>query len=326
MRIVTCSRDTILSPVSQFIFKIIKELRTTLRGTVSNTFKFVKEISEMPLQTNEQLASLDICDLYTNISVNKAVDITIDELIKSNKLDNISLTKTDIKNLLLLSLKNSYFQFNNKFYRQKNGLPMGNTLSPIIADIYMNYYSNEHLQQINVTSKIWRYVDDILIITTMNEQQLKNYVNDLNNIKGTIRFTYEFENNNQINFLDTTLTKQIINDKLQIKVRWFRKDSAADRLLNYHSSHSKSIKENIVKNMTKIIIQTTKDANEQQEDLNKLKHMLINSSYPNKEIERLMKEACQTSTANYTSATNKNDLKFSISLPYVPGIEYLNEN
>ena len=107
----------------------------------------------MPLQANEQLASLDICDLYTNIPVKKAVDITINELIKSNKLDNINLTKTDVRNLLLLSLKNSYFQFNNKFYKQKNGLPMGNTLSPIIADIYMNYYSNEHLQQINVASK-----------------------------------------------------------------------------------------------------------------------------------------------------------------------------
>ena len=66
------------------------------------------------------------------------------ELIKSNKLDNINLTKTDVKNLLLLTLKSSYFQFNNKFYKQKNGLPMDNTLSPIIADIYMNYYSNKH--------------------------------------------------------------------------------------------------------------------------------------------------------------------------------------
>ncbi|CAF5221536.1 unnamed protein product, partial [Rotaria magnacalcarata] len=32
MIIVTCSRDTITSPISQFIFRIIKELRTTLSG------------------------------------------------------------------------------------------------------------------------------------------------------------------------------------------------------------------------------------------------------------------------------------------------------
>jgi hypothetical protein len=323
MRIVTCSRDTILSPISQFIFKIIKELRTTLQGTISNTFKFVDEISGMPLQTNENLASLDIGDLYTNIPVNKAVNITINELIKSKKLDNIKLTKTDVKNLLLLSLKNSYFQFNNKFYKQKSGLPMGNTLSPIIADIYMNYYTKKHLQEINTPSKIWRYVDDILIITTMNEQQLNKYVNNLNKIKGTIKFTYEFENNNKINFLDTTLTKQTINNELQIKIRWFRKDSAADRLLNYHSSHGKSIKENIVKNMTRRIIQTTRDANEQQEDINKLKNVLINSNYPVKEIETLMKEACQTSNMNHSPKTNNNEFKFSISLPYVPGIEVL---
>ena len=66
----------------------------------------------------------------------------------------------------------------------------------------------------------------------MNEQQLKNYVNDLNNIKGTIRFTSEYENYDKINFLDTTLTKQTINDEQEIKVRWFRKDTATDRLLS----------------------------------------------------------------------------------------------
>jgi hypothetical protein len=75
--------------------------------------------------------------------------------------------------------------------------------------------------------------------------------------------------------------------------------------------------------MTKRIIQTTKDANEQQEDLIKLKNMLINSNYPIKEIEKLMKEACQTSNENDSPKTNNNEFKFSISLPYVPGIEVL---
>ncbi|CAF5064803.1 unnamed protein product, partial [Rotaria sp. Silwood1] len=74
--------------------------------------------------------------------------------------------------------------------------------------------------------------------------------------------------------------------------------------------------------MTKRILQTTKDAKEQKEDLNTLRNILINSNYPIKEIERLMKEACKTSEVTNYSIKN-NEFKYSISLPYVPGIEVL---
>ena len=77
MRIVTCSRDTITSPISQFIFKIIKELRTTLTGVVCNTSNFIKSIADIKLNQDEHLASLDIQDLYNNIPINKAIDITL---------------------------------------------------------------------------------------------------------------------------------------------------------------------------------------------------------------------------------------------------------
>ena len=79
---------------------------------------------------------------------------------------------------------------------------MGNTLSPILADIHMDEYQKQHLQEVNVINKIWRYVDDILIITKMNKEQLDEYVKILKEIRGTIKFTSEFEENNQLNFLD----------------------------------------------------------------------------------------------------------------------------
>ncbi|CAF3946895.1 unnamed protein product [Rotaria sp. Silwood1] len=329
MRIVTCSRNTITSPISQFVYKFIKELRATLNGVISNTFNFVQGISNLDIDQNERLASLDIQDLYTNIPVTKAIDITIERLVESKILDKLLLTKTDIKDLLQLSLKNNYFQVNGKYYKQKKGLPMGNTLSPILADIYMDYYLNEHLQHINISNKIWRYVDDILIITKMNKEELEDYVNNLNKIRGSIRFTSKYEENNQINFLDTTLTRINKDNQMKIKIRWFRKITASDRLLNYESCHGKSIKTNIIKNMTTRILQTTKEAKEQKEDLLKLKTMLLNSNYPPSEIEKLIKQACQESNANSTNHNTKNkdkkteNLEYSLSLPYVPGLEVL---
>ncbi|CAF1924029.1 unnamed protein product [Rotaria magnacalcarata] len=140
MRIVTCSRDTITSPICQFIFRIIKELSATLSGVVCNTSNFIKIITDVKLNQDEHSANLDIQDLYTNIPVSKVINITLKRFDESKKLDNSPFTKTDIKELLILALKNSYFQFNGKFYKQKTGLPMCNTLSPTLPDIYMNEY------------------------------------------------------------------------------------------------------------------------------------------------------------------------------------------
>ncbi|CAF2132640.1 unnamed protein product [Rotaria magnacalcarata] len=168
----------------------------------------------------------------------------------------------------------------------------------------------------------------------MNKTQLDKYVYDLNKIRGTIKFTSEFERNDQINYLDTMLTKTIINNETILKIRWFRKDIAADRLLNYESSHGKSIKSNIVKNMTTRILETTQDNIDQQEDLNKLRNMLLKSNYPLKEIEKLIKQTCQEFKSNKNKSNDKNDdtvgqikdknndeFICSLTLPYVPGME-----
>ena len=108
---------------------------------------------------------------------------------------------------------------------------MGNTLSPILADIYMDEYQKQYLTKINIPDKFYRYVDDILIITKMNQQELDNYISELNKVHKTIKFTHEYEQNNQLNYLDTTLTKINSNNTAKLKIRWHRKDTATDRLL-----------------------------------------------------------------------------------------------
>ncbi len=124
------------------------------------------------------------------------------------------------------------------------------------------------MSEINLPFKLWRYVDDIILITKMEEHEIKTYVQQLNSIKSKIRFTHEYEKFGKINFLDTTLSR---NDNENIGIRWFRKETASDRLLNYHSCHHKTIKQNIISNMTSKIIQTTKNPVEQKEDLDKLR-------------------------------------------------------
>jgi predicted GIY-YIG superfamily endonuclease len=338
MRIITNTKNTILSPISTFAFSFIKQLRETIKYTICNTSKFVEEISKIKIDNDDNFISLDVQDLFTNIPVTRAVDIAINKIGQSEKFCTSNLTITDLKQILLLSLNNSYCQFNGRFYRQKQGLPMGNTLSPILADLYMNDYIEKNMENMEQPLRLWRYVDDILMITKKNEDEIKLIVERLNKIRSKIRFTHEYETNGSINFLDTTLSK---TNNGNISIRWYRKDTAADRLLNYNSHHHKSIKINIIKNMTAKIIETSKDTLNQQEDLNKLRALLIKSNYPNHIIEKYIRESVRSTTNiinnnkqndnnnnnnnknNNNSNNNNNKMKYQITLPFVNGIEIL---
>jgi hypothetical protein len=63
-------------------------------------------------------------------------------------------------------------------------------------------------------------------------------------VYGRARSTWE---NVPCPFLGTLITRINKENQMKIKIRWFRKETASDRLLNYESCHAKSIKPNIVK-------------------------------------------------------------------------------
>ena len=132
MSIITCSRNTITSPLSKFIFSYIKQLRATIKNPITNTSNFINDITEKQIHKDEKFISLDIEDLFTNIPVSKEIEIVI-KIGCSEKFSESALTETNLRQMLEISLNNSYIQFNKKFYRQKQGLPMGNTLSSLLA-------------------------------------------------------------------------------------------------------------------------------------------------------------------------------------------------
>ena len=53
----------------------------------------------------------------------------------------------------------------------------------------------------------YRYVDDILACFIGTDRQLQTFLNFINNLHSNIEFTLETEQNNSINFLDLTITK-----------------------------------------------------------------------------------------------------------------------
>ena len=80
---------------------------------------------------------------------------------------------------------------------------------------------------------LWfRYVDDILMIWTHGEEKLDAFINHLNSIYPTIKFTSE-RSTTLVSFLDVNI--QLENNKIQIDL--FCKPTDKHRYLLHSSSH-----------------------------------------------------------------------------------------
>ena len=82
------------------------------------------------------MASLDVDSLFTNIPLDETIDICVDNLYNDNE-NPPNIPKHDFCNLVNIATKESFFMFNNKYYKQVDGVAMGSSLGPVLANIFM---------------------------------------------------------------------------------------------------------------------------------------------------------------------------------------------
>ena len=114
---------------------------------------------------------------------------------------------------------------------------MGSPVSPIVANLCMEEIEELAFNQTDTPPKKWfRFVDDVFSI--IKKHAITNFHNLLNSIDPHINFTIEQEQNGQLSFLDTMVTRN--NGSLNVNV--YRKPTHTDRYLDYNSHHDKQHK------------------------------------------------------------------------------------
>jgi hypothetical protein len=69
-----------------------------------------------------------------------------------------------IIDLLEVCLRTTYFQMDDKFFQQKDGMAMGNSESPIISNIHMEHFEKLALDLAQHKPPPWlHYVDDTFV-------------------------------------------------------------------------------------------------------------------------------------------------------------------
>ena len=121
----------ILSATGTPTHKLEKNLLTILtlltqnEHIITDSFHFAEEICKQ--DHNFYVASLDVASLFTNIPLDETLDICIHSLYKDDEITP-KIPKDIFRNLLTVATKESFFMFNNKFYKQIDSVAMGSLL------------------------------------------------------------------------------------------------------------------------------------------------------------------------------------------------------
>jgi hypothetical protein len=186
--------------------KILQKFANSSPHSVSNSDSIINHLKSQPMEIlnfHSFPISLDIVDMYTSIPAEDAVNVLYNRMIACN-FRYFGLLPGDIRDLLRLLLNNNYFRYENLFYKQMFGLPMGSKLSGLLADIFIDSLEVTILGSLP-TPLYYRYVDDCLVIVQSKDTAME-ILQTFNSLHRNIKYEIEFPNNDgSLSLLDFTL-------------------------------------------------------------------------------------------------------------------------
>ena len=283
----------IISSIGSASYKLSKwlvRILTPLVGnishtTVKNNVDLVEKLNDVNVNFDFKLVSFDVTSLFTRVPVHDLLSFL------SEELDNFDLPFPSdmIIELIKLCIIDSKFVFQEKFYIQKFGMAMGNPLSPVLSNLYMEYYEKRLLPSILPNGVTWnRYVDDIVCVWPVSED-VEVFLYKLNGLVLSIKFTFEEEKDGILPFLDVSIHR--IGKKFKFSV--YRKPTNVCSYIHYYSSHSDQVKASTFSSM---FLRALRICSPEflEPKIDKIYNIAFDLKYPHSVIDKAFKMARKT--------------------------------
>jgi hypothetical protein len=287
--------------LSKYLAQSLQQFVGQSPSCVKNSDHFIDILKRTVIGQDDLLVSFDVVSLFTNVPVRESVEI-ISELTGLPK---------GFPKLIEFCLRNSYFLYNGTYYGQVEGAAMGSPLSPVIANLFMEWFEKKALDTCAKKPTLWlRYVDDTFVIWPHGKEELQKFLQHLNSLHQAIQFTIEIENNNQLPFLDV-LVKKKKDGTFGHSV--YRKPTHTDRYLDNASHHHPIQKTSMLKTLFYRAYRISDD-----ESLAKEKCYLTRALKQNGYRERALRRASKLVEANNDRRKNDGESVWA-TIPYVAG-------
>ena len=298
--------------LAKFLVPILAPF-TTNQYTVDNSQSFSSQITDFKNADEFYMVSFDVDSLFTNIPLKETIDICLNLLFENNT-HVIGLTRSHFKTLLELSVLNSFFMFNNAFYKQIEGLGMGLPLGPTFANIFMCFYEKRWLSDCPYDFRpvfYRRYVDDTFILFR-HSSHASLFLDYLNSKHPNINFIMGKEKENKLSFLDTTVSRS--NNIFCTSV--YRKSTFTGLGISFFSHCTFRFKINSIKTLLHRAFNVCSSYTALHAEFSFLKIFFRNNGFPQFLIESSIKKFLSSKFENSQSVITVPKRNLFISFPY----------
>ena len=186
--------------ISAFLDYQLKPVAMQVKSYIKDTNDFLKKLRDLPdLPEDSIICTIDVVGLYPSIPNEEGLSFLRNTL---DKRSNKNVTTDTLIELAELVLQNNYFEFNERYLKQIRGTAIGTKFAPPYAIIYMAALEEDFLETLIKKPWLWwRYIDDIFMIWQHGEDELKTFLEKLNNFHPSIKFTCEYSRE-KVNYLD----------------------------------------------------------------------------------------------------------------------------
>jgi len=225
---------------------------------------------------------LKICHLLPNDNVSMSVGHLDHILIVYSSMEHVTWTTT-------------YFSFRGIIYQQMFGAAMGSPVSPLLANLFMEWLEKQAVATapVECKPKFWnQYVDDVLEL--IKKGQVRNLTDHINTIDptGNIKFTYKEEEDKQITFLDTLLVRR---EDGSVKLLVYRKKSHTDQYLNFGSHHPLNHKLAVIRTLLEKYYSIVMEEDDRKKEEIHIAEALSKCGYPPWTTDRVKQDIVEKS-------------------------------
>jgi len=204
----------------------------------------------------------------------------MDKMYRCDSISPPSIPEEVLRKLISLSVCNNTFVFDGKVYEQIDGVAMGSSLGPVLANIWMTHLEEQHiLDDALVSQPVYyrRYVDDTFCLFRSLADG-HTFLEFINSLDPCTQFDIEEEENQQLAFLDTVVSH--VNGQQYPAISTRVKPTDKGLFYNFNSLIPNKYKGNLVGSLTYRIYQIASDYCIMNIDIQKLRNKLTRNGFP----------------------------------------------
>ena len=310
LRPIISMSGTVTHEVAKYLNEIIRPF-INRRHMVNSTDEFFLNIQNIIVGPNQEIVSLDVTSLFTNVPVDETVDIIIEKCYNHPTLPPPAIDANDLRVLLAICTQETPFQYENSQYIQRDGVSMGSPLGPTFADFYMSNLENNLLNQQAASNPAhyFRFMDDTFTIFN-RKSHIRYFVQRLES-NSKLKFTQEGMKDNTISFLDISVK---LENTGQLSTSIFTKPTDKGVYANFQSHIPLQYKKSVINSLVRRAIKFSSSWQSCSTELERIKQSLSNNGYPQNMVESIINRKLNDFSSPPTDNNIQDEVTFFVGL------------